>query len=152
MKLTSQTQRRAAALQVPDDGFEELRASFYLRLKSERLRLLNLGAALVHGDVSRPPVLDELRSRAHRLCGTAAIFELTVVAGLARDLELAVDGATIAAAGGAPTPQEENSDTVMCAALHALARGIGSLGKASRAPRACGLGTVPRRGRPLLNG
>ncbi len=118
MKLTSQGQRRAAALGIPDDdGFEALREEFCQRLRSERLRLLNLSAALAHGDAGRTDILDELRNRAHRLSGTAAIFEFTDVAALARVLELAVNAAS--------TPTESNTDAVICAALHALIRLLG---------------------------
>jgi len=73
--------------------------------------------------------LDELRTRAHRVSGTAAIFELVGVAALARALELAVDGVT--EANGAAAPRAENSDRVMCAALHALVSVIAGVGQPS---------------------
>jgi Hpt domain len=130
MKRTSAEKQRKAALQVPDDGFEQLRAAFCERLKGERLRLLSLGAALAQSDADRGPVLDELRTRAHRLSGTAAIFELIGVAALARALELAVDGVT--AVNGSAAPRAENSDRVMCTALQALISVIAGLGKPSR--------------------
>jgi chemotaxis protein histidine kinase CheA len=151
MKLTSQDKRRTAALQVPDDGLEQLRSTFWERLKSERLRLLSLGTALAQGNVERAQLLDELRTRAHRLSGTAAIFELVGVAALAHALELAVDGVT--EANGADTPRAENSDRVMCAALHALVSVIASLGgKPSTVARLHGRNAAPRRPRATLNG
>jgi chemotaxis protein histidine kinase CheA len=99
-------------------------------LKAERQRLLTLSAALAQGKMDRVPVLDELRSRAHRLSGTASIFDLRGVAALARALELAVEG--MAVADRALAPRAENSDRVMCAALQALIQVIDSLGKPSR--------------------
>ena len=118
MKLTSNGQRAAGAVAMQGDSFEELRATFVKRLKAERQRLVSLGAALAQRKTSRAPVLDELRSRAHRLSGSAAIFELNGVAALARALELAVDALTVV--DRLAVPRAENSDRVMCAALEAL--------------------------------
>jgi hypothetical protein len=135
---------------APEDSFEALRASFLERLKGERLRLWNLGAALTQGKMGRVPVLDELRSRAHRLSGTAAIFELGGVAALARALELAVDG--LAAAETSVVPRAENSDRVMCAALEALIQLIDSFGEPSLELQLQGPLAAPRRPRRILNG
>ncbi len=92
MSLTDRERRSAAGDEAPDDGFEELRTVFCDRLTSERQRLLDLGAAVARGDANRAQLLAELRNHAHRLSGTAAIFELRGVAVLARALELAVEG------------------------------------------------------------
>jgi hypothetical protein len=150
MKLTSPEKRRAATLRVPDDGFEQLRVAFCERLKNERLPLLELGAALIQGDVNRRQLLDELRTRAHRLSGTAAIFELVGVAALARALELAVEGVT--QANGALAPRAENSDRVMCAALHALANVIDGLDKPADILPLRGQKSPSRRAKAMLNG
>jgi len=150
MKLTSNGQHRAGTLSVPDDGFEALRASFLERLKGERQQLRNLGAALAQGKTSRVPVLDELRSRAHRLSGTAAIFELGGLAALARALELAVDG--MAGTDRAVVPRGENSDRVMCAALEALILLIDSFGESLPESHLHGPMAAPRRARRILNG
>ena len=150
MKPTSNGQHRAGDLSVPDDSFEALRASFLERLKGDRQRLGNLGAALAQGKTSRVPVLDELRSRAHRLSGTAAIFELSGVAALARALELAVDG--MAGADRAVVPRPENSDRVMCAALEALIKLIDTLGEPLPESHLHGPMATPRRARKILNG
>src|ERR1700722_14107560 len=69
MRLTSHG-HDAGASELPDDGLERLHATFFERLKVERPRLLDLSVALLLGEVDRVPVLDELRSRAHRLSGT----------------------------------------------------------------------------------
>jgi chemotaxis protein histidine kinase CheA len=150
MKLTSHGQRRASAPAVSDDSFEALRASFLERLVGERQRLFNLGAALAQGQMGRVSMLDELRGRAHRLSGTAAIFELSGVAALARALELAVDG--MRAADQAVVPRAENSDRVMCAALEALIQLIDSFAKASRELHLHGPMAAPRQSRRILNG
>jgi chemotaxis protein histidine kinase CheA len=149
MKLTSQG-RRASALPVPDDGLEELRTTFFERLKDERRRLLDLAAVLTQGEQGRVPALDELRSRAHRLSGTASVLDLRGVAALARALELAVDG--IAAADRLLVPRAENSDRVMCATLQALIQVIDSVGKPSREPRLHERIATPRRPRGVLTG
>ena len=149
MKLISHG-RDGGALAVPDDGLEELRAIFLQRSKDERQRLLDLSAALAQGEADRVPVLDELRSRAHRLSGTASILDLRGVAALARALELAVEG--IAAADRVRVPRAENSDRVMFATLLALIKVIDSLGKSSREPRPHERIAIPRRPRRVLNG
>lgn len=146
MKTSSLAQGAAKAVKAPEDAFEELRAEFQNRLKAERKRFLALSAALRHDKSRRSDVLLELRNRAHRLSGTAAIFEVTGVAVLARALELAIDGVS-----GKGESVSQNSDRVMCAALLALVQVIGSLGsavsppKATPALRARGAVTGPRR-------
>jgi chemotaxis protein histidine kinase CheA len=145
MKLTS-----ADASGVPDDGLQEWRATFFERSRGERQRLLDLGASLAQGEKGRVAVLDELRSRAHRLSGTASILDLRGVAALARALELAVDG--IVAADRARVPRAENSDRVMCATLQALIQVIDSVGKPARVPRLHERIATPRRARRILTG
>jgi hypothetical protein len=155
MKLTSNGPRRVATVIAAEDGFEELRSEFFERLKAERLRFLILHAALAQGETERAAVLQELRSRAHRLSGTAAIFEVTGVAVLSRALELAVDAA---AALGSAAPRAENSDRVMCATLLALIRVIGSLrspevpAKTARLLQIRGQVGGRRRAKATLNG
>jgi chemotaxis protein histidine kinase CheA len=148
--MNSQGQRRAGAVAATDDGLEELRGTFFGRLKSERQTLRNLGAVLTQGKMDRVPVLDELRSRAHRLSGTAAILDMREVSALARVLELAVEGRAIA--DRAPAPREENSDRVMHAALQAFIDVIDSLSKnARRLPPPTRIATS-RRARRILTG
>lgn len=145
MKLTNYGECRVELSETADDSFEGLRAMYCQRLRGDRWHLLKLSAALARGDAGRAQVLDELRNRAHLLSGTAAIFELTGVAALARALELAVDGVAV---GAQEVPMAGNSDTVMCAALHALIRVIGGLGEPSHAARI----HAPRRRGTLQNG
>jgi len=133
---------------MPDDGLEELRARFFERSQDERQRFLDLSAALAEGQLDRAAVLDELRSRAHRLSGTASILDLRGVSALAHALELAVEG--MAAADRALVPRAENSDRVICATLQALIQVIDSLGKPSRKPLFHGRIAIPRRARRIL--
>jgi HPt (histidine-containing phosphotransfer) domain-containing protein len=148
--MTSHSQRGASAMTVMDDGLEELRATFFGRMKGERQLLSNLGAVLAQGKMDRVPVLDELRSRAHRLSGTAAILDLREVAALAHILELAVEGRSVA--DRAPVPPAENSDRVMGAALQALIKMIDSLGKSARKPAPHARIATSRRARRILTG
>lgn len=150
MKLTSNGQRAAGAVAMQGDSFEELRATFVKRLKAERQRLVSLGAALAQRKTSRAPVLDELRSRAHRLSGSAAIFELNGVAALARALELAVDALTVV--DRLAVPRAENSDRVMCAALEALIQVIDSFDEPSNELQLHGPMATARQARRILNG
>ena len=145
MKLTNYGECRAEPSETADDSFESLREMYCQRLMGDRLHLLQLSAALARGDANREQVLDELRNRAHRLSGTAAIFELTGVAALARALELAVDGVAV---GARDVPRVGNSDTVMCAALQALIRVIDGLGEPSHSAHI----HAPRRGGIQQNG
>jgi chemotaxis protein histidine kinase CheA len=150
MKLTSFERRRAGPTAVPDDGLQELRARFLERLKDERQRLLNLSAVLTQDGTERVVVLDELRTRAHRLSGTASILELRGVAALSHALELAVEG--MAAADLALVPRGENSDRVMCATLQALIEVIDSLGTPARELRPRGRIAAPPQARRILAG
>jgi chemotaxis protein histidine kinase CheA len=149
-EMNNQGQRRADDAPATDDGLEELRSTFFVRLKCERQVLRNLGAVLTQGKMDRVPVLADLRSRAHRLSGTAAILDLREVAALARVLELAVEGRSIA--DRAPSPPEENSDRVMHAALQALIDVIESLNKSSRKSPPRARTATPRRVRRILTG
>jgi chemotaxis protein histidine kinase CheA len=120
----------------PDDGFEQLRAKFFQRLKDEKQRLLDLSAALAQGKMDRVPVLDELRSRAHGLSGTASILDLQGVAALARALEVAVEGMA--------------ADRAL-ATLQALIQVVDSLDTPSREPRPQERVVTSRGARPHAN-
>jgi chemotaxis protein histidine kinase CheA len=150
MKLTSHERRRARGVAVPDDGLQELRARFFERLKEERQRLLDLSAVPAPGGMDRVDVLAELRTRAHRLSGTASILELRGVAALGHALELAVEG--MAAADRALVPRAENSDRVVRATLQALIEVIDTLGKPAPGLRLHGRLATPPQARRILAG
>jgi HPt (histidine-containing phosphotransfer) domain-containing protein len=90
-------------------------------MQSERLHFAALNAALELADEIPTPILHDLRNRAHRLSGTAAIFEFTGIAAAARALELSVTSAESSDAG--------DSEPAVCTALAALVRLIGGLKK-----------------------
>jgi HPt (histidine-containing phosphotransfer) domain-containing protein len=109
---------RTAANPVPSvDSFEEIRAAFCLRLQSERLHFAALNEALGLAEEIPTPILDDLRNRAHRLCGTAAIFEFSGISAAARELERS---ATAAAVASAPARNSERGVSTALAALVSL--------------------------------
>jgi HPt (histidine-containing phosphotransfer) domain-containing protein len=123
MRATSGRPRRTAsedaAPNPAEDSFEEIRDTFCIRLRGERDHFLTLNAALTGTDDSPVPVLGELRNRAHRLSGTAAIFEFAAVAAAARALEL-----TLVTASGSLA---DNAEMPIRLALDALVRAIEDL-------------------------
>jgi HPt (histidine-containing phosphotransfer) domain-containing protein len=94
MRTIRSRQDRAVVPDPPEDSFEEIRAAFCVRLQSEKAHFLTLNASLARAEEHPTPILDDLRNRAHRLSGTAAIFEYGAIAAAARALELAVVSAS----------------------------------------------------------
>src|SRR5450755_4176305 len=84
MRTTRFRSPRPAAMAAPSDSFEEIRQAFCIRLQSEGTHFAALNAALACTPECPTPILDDLRNRAHRLSGTAAIFEFAGVAAAAR--------------------------------------------------------------------
>ena len=83
-----------AAQRIPADGtFEQLQLAFYERLRKDRTALTVLGTALAHALGNPAPVLQELRTFAHKLRGAAAIFGAFAVRDAAQDLEVAAHAA-----------------------------------------------------------
>jgi HPt (histidine-containing phosphotransfer) domain-containing protein len=121
MRLT-RSEHSKAARPVFDDGFDELREAFRARLGSERIHFIALSTALARAIGTPIQILNELRNRAHRLSGTAAIFELIEIAAAARTLELSVVSASTAQA-------HDPGGAAVCAALDALVRLIANLGQ-----------------------
>jgi len=73
----------------PKDEFEELRDAFYIRLQSEWVQFVSLSAALARAEDDPVSIFNDLGFRAHRLQGSAAIFEIAEVAAAANALEQA---------------------------------------------------------------
>ena len=92
-------------------------------MQSERLHFVALNEALGLADEIPTPILNDLRNRAHRLSGTAAIFEFASIAAAARALELT--------ATSAASSQISNSKPGVSTALASLVRLIGNLKKAA---------------------
>jgi hypothetical protein len=144
MRTTRFRSPRPATIAAPIDSFEEIRQAFCIRLQSEGIHFAALNAALACTPECPTPILDDLRNRAHRLSGTAAIFEFAGVAAAARDLEL-----TVVSAG---TSRTGNTEPGICTALDVLVRLIGNLEKDSPPARISARGPVSRRVRAVLNG
>jgi hypothetical protein len=96
----------------PEDGFDGLGEVFLARLQGDRRHLVGLSAALARADDDPRPIFDALRYSAHRMRGTAAIFEFAEVAVAARELEQAAECALIG--------QAHNTDASVWSALVAL--------------------------------
>ena len=144
MRATRSRARRAAILDPPEDSFEEIREAFCVRLQSERNHFLALDSALRRPEKSPTSILDELRNRAHRLSGTAAIFEFAGVAAAARALELAVVSAS--------APLAKAAEPAIGRALDALVRVIGEFKEEPRLTHIAAAGSEPRRARAMLHG
>jgi HPt (histidine-containing phosphotransfer) domain-containing protein len=104
---------------VSRDGFDELREAFQARLKGDRVHFVVLSAALARTDEDPSQIFDDLQYRAHRLRGSAAIFEVTEIAEAATALEQAAAAASVAHA--------DNTDAAVWSALVALVRLMGTL-------------------------
>jgi HPt (histidine-containing phosphotransfer) domain-containing protein len=117
MAQTSKRPRAVAAPVISGDGFDELREAFHSRLKGDRVHFVVLSAALARTDENPAQIFDDLRYRAHRLRGSAAIFEVDEIAAAANDLEQAAICASAAHA--------DNTDAAVWSALVALVRLMG---------------------------
>jgi HPt (histidine-containing phosphotransfer) domain-containing protein len=82
-----------AAVLPPAGEFESLGTIFLARLRSERIRLATLSAALARADDHPEAIFHDLQFRAHRLSGTAGIFEAAEIAAAAHALEQAAAAA-----------------------------------------------------------
>jgi hypothetical protein len=122
--MTATRSVRAELSRIPAvDSFEEIREAFCVRMQSERLHFVALNEALGMADHIPAPILNALRNRAHRLSGTAAIFEFAGIAAAARKLELTATSASYS--------HIRNSKPGVCTALASLVRLIGSLKKSA---------------------
>jgi len=107
----------APAPAATGDGFDELREAFHARLKGDRVHFVVLSAALARTDEDPTRIFDDLQYRAHRLRGSAAIFDVADVAAAADALEQAAASAVAA--------QADNTDAAVWSALVALVRLMG---------------------------
>jgi Hpt domain len=89
---------------------------FQGKLQSERAHFVALSAALARAEDGPGPVFNELRNRAHKMRGSAAVFEMVQVALATGALEIA---ATVSHA--------DNTDAAVWTALVALVRLLGTL-------------------------
>lgn len=118
--ISRQPFRTSAAISgpaAPGDGFDDLAEVFLARLEGDRRQLVRLSAALARADDEPRPIFDALQHSAHRMHGTAAIFEFAEVAAAARELEQAAECALIR--------QARNTDASVWSALVALVQLLG---------------------------
>jgi HPt (histidine-containing phosphotransfer) domain-containing protein len=109
---------------APGDSFEGLGAAFRARLQGERAYFASLSTALASHDEDPMSALVDLRNRAHKIRGGAAIFELTEVAAAACTVELAAIAASM--------KQNHNTMTAVRAAIVALVRLMDTLNERER--------------------
>jgi hypothetical protein len=117
MGQTKYRPRQAVAPAAANDGFEDLAKAFRARLKGDRAHFVTLSTALARTAEDPSQIFDDLQFRAHRLRGSATIFEVTEVATAANALEQAAASASVAHA--------ENTDAAVWSALLALVNLMG---------------------------
>jgi HPt (histidine-containing phosphotransfer) domain-containing protein len=100
--------------EIHDDRLEELRVVFEGKLQSERAHFVAMSSALARVEGSPGPIFSELRNRAHKMRGSAAVFQMAQVASVAGSLEIAAIAATVRHA--------DNTDAAVWTALVALVR------------------------------
>jgi HPt (histidine-containing phosphotransfer) domain-containing protein len=76
-----------------DDEFDRIRATFYARLRCDRMRLTTLATSLSRVEGHPAGVFKALQGLAHRIRGAAAVFEASELAGAAYALEQAATAA-----------------------------------------------------------
>jgi HPt (histidine-containing phosphotransfer) domain-containing protein len=112
--------RRTKVRTGADDDLAAIRTLFNARLKSERLHFVVLSAELARADNDDAArIFEDLKFRAHRLHGGAAIFEMAEMAAAADALEQAADAAK--------NTHADHTDAAVWAALGSLVGVIDSL-------------------------
>jgi hypothetical protein len=121
MKMKPIKRRTAKAMprSPPSDGLDDMRLAFHARLQNERVQLATLSAALARAEESPAWIFQDLKFRAHKTRGGAAIFEIAEVAAAACALEEAANAACLANA--------DNTDPAVWSALVAMVRLLGTL-------------------------
>jgi HPt (histidine-containing phosphotransfer) domain-containing protein len=119
MTFTRRRKPSAATGFESGDNFEDLRSAFYARLQLERVHFVTLSAAFARTAEDPAWIFGDLRDRAHKIRGGAAIFEIPDVTAAACALELAAISATMSHAN--------NGDAAVWTALVALVELMGRL-------------------------
>lgn len=112
MSATKHWQGTSPAPIPSQEPFDELRDLFFARLRSDRMRLTALAAALSRAEGDPAHTFEDIQLFAHRLRGGAAIFETPEVGIDANALEQAAASASVAHA--------DNSDASVWRALENL--------------------------------
>jgi HPt (histidine-containing phosphotransfer) domain-containing protein len=112
MKVTKEWQGGSQGPVPSEDPFGELRDVFFARLRSDRMRLTALAAALSRAEGDPAHTFEDIQLFAHRLRGGAAIFQTPEVGIDANALEQAAASASVAHA--------DSSDASVWSALENL--------------------------------
>ena len=108
----------------PDDPFDDLRAAYYTRLRSDCAGLTTLHVQMSQPEIDPAAQYDSIRVTAHGMAGAAAVFGLTEVMNAAMTLERAALAAT--------KSQAEAADPTVSAALGALTDLLPSIGEPTK--------------------
>ena len=97
-----------------DGRMQDLCRAFHIRLRGDRSCLVALGEALACIEGDPASAFEELRLRAHKLRGTAAIFEIAEIRDAARALEMAAATAAMAHARGTDVQVRASLEALLC--------------------------------------
>jgi hypothetical protein len=100
----------------PGGSFDALRLAFLARLRDERVHFVTSSAALARAETNRASILQELRFRAHKIRGGAAIFEIAGVDSAA----CALEEAAIRASMGYTTDNDAEVRAVLVALVKVM--------------------------------
>ena len=93
MKSIDHHGKIASTRAATDDEFDRIRATFYARLRCDRMRLTTLATSLSRVEGHPAGVFKALQGLAHRIRGAAAVFEASELGGAAYALEQAATAA-----------------------------------------------------------
>jgi len=110
---------------------EHYRVALHDRLRRDRVRLTTLSATLARAEQDAACSFEEIRAFAHRLGGTAAVFEADEITAAAHTLEQAANRALSTNAGHFDPPVWTALET-LCEQLAVMAGRIAPLPEARR--------------------
>jgi HPt (histidine-containing phosphotransfer) domain-containing protein len=110
---------------------EHYRVALHDRLRRDRVRLTTLSATLARAEQDAACCFEEIRAFAHRLGGTAAVFEADEITAAAHTLEQAANRALSTKAGHFDPPVWTALET-LCEQLAVMAGRIAPLPEARR--------------------
>jgi len=93
MKSVDHHGKIASTPAAMDDEFDRIRATFYARLRCDRMRLTTLATSLSRVEGHPAGVFKALQGLAHRIRGAAAVFEASELGSAAYALEQAATAA-----------------------------------------------------------
>jgi|SRR5581483_7849617 len=114
-----------------DAELEHFRVALHDRLRRDRVRLTTLSAALARAEQDAACSFEEIRAFAHRLGGTAAVFDADEITAAAHSLEQAANRALSTHAGHFDPPVWTALET-LCEQLAVMAGRIAPLQETRR--------------------